>query len=147
MQFKIIPFKDLTNNELYDLLQVRVDVFVVEQDCPYPELDNKDKLCMHYIGIIENKVMATARIVPKGVSYEELSIGRVAIHKDYRGMDFGKQMMQDIILYMENKWPGEAIRISAQSHLEQFYNEFGFLPTGKCYLEDGIPHMEMLLEK
>jgi len=147
MEFKILPFNDLSNNELYDLLKLRTDVFVVEQNCPYPELDQKDKLAYHYIGLINNEIVATSRILPQHISYPELSIGRVATQINHRGKDLGKRMMHHILDFMDSEWNGVNIKISAQSHLEKFYSEFGFEATGKKYLEDGIPHIEMLLMK
>ena len=147
MQYQIKHYNNLNTNELYDLLRVRIDVFVLEQDCPYSELDGRDKLGFHYIGIIDGIIMATSRILPKSISYDEISIGRVAVHKDYRGAAYGQIMMKNILEFIDQEWPKEPVRISAQSYLDKFYESFGFEPTGKSYLEDGIPHIEMLRVK
>ena len=147
MKSKIKKFKDLTVNELYDILKLRTDVFVVEQDCPYPELDGKDKLADHFLGIIDDGIVATARILPENISYPELSIGRVVVDHNYRNGSIGRDMMVFILEFMDKEWPAKNIKISAQSHLRKFYERLGFKPTGKKYLEDGIPHIEMILIK
>lgn len=144
MDFIFKTFSELSVHQLYQLIKLRVDVFVVEQDCPYPELDNKDLEAVHVFRIDGDEAMATARILPAGVSYKEWSIGRVATHEKWRGKGVGKQLMSSVMDYMADKHPNESIRISAQSHLEKFYADFGFTATGKAYLEDGIPHIEML---
>lgn len=144
MTYKIIEFDELSNLELYDILKLRTNVFVVEQNCPYPELDDKDQAAFHYLGSVNEEIIATSRILRKGISYKELSIGRVVVDERFRSDKIGYKMMKEILDFMNSKWPGESIRISAQSHLEKFYLQFGFVGTGKRYLEDGIPHIEML---
>ncbi len=144
MESEIKNFSNLSLNELYDVLQLRTNIFVVEQDCPYPELDGKDKLAFHYLGIKDEKIIATARILPPGISYPEASIGRVAVEQTYRKASLGEKMMLEVLVFIQEKWPGNSIRISAQAHLEKFYANIGFEYTGKSYLEDGIPHIEMI---
>ena len=144
MKFKFKSFKELTNKELYNLLKLRTDVFVVEQNCPYPELDNKDLKSIHVFINNDAETIAVARILPPGVSYAEWSFGRIATQISTRGTGLGKDLMKSMMNYMEQNHPDENIRISAQSHLEVFYNAYGFQNTGKAYLEDGIPHIEML---
>ncbi len=145
--FEFKSFDELKNTELYQLLKLRTDVFVVEQNCPYPELDNKDLQAIHVFRFIDNDIVAVGRILPPGTSYDEWSLGRIATHANQRGKGLGRDLMNSIMQYMSIKHPDASIRISAQSHLEKFYSEFDFSPTGKSYLEDGIPHIEMLFKK
>jgi len=144
--FTFISFLDLELIDLYEILKLRTNVFVVEQNCPYPELDDKDKKAIHVYSKDGEEMLAVARILPAGVSYKEWSFGRIATHETTRGTGLGKKLMDSLMNYMHDKHPQEPIRISAQSHLEKFYGNFGFIHTGKSYLEDGIPHIEMLFE-
>jgi len=147
INWKIKPFKELTTDEFHDILALRIKVFVVEQNCPYQELDGKDKKGVHIFGIDKNKeVVATARILPKNISYSELSIGRVVTDVSVRQKKVGIELMENCMTYIKNKFPNEAVRISAQTHLDKFYQKFGFVSTGKKYLEDNIPHTEMLYQ-
>jgi ElaA protein len=146
MKTSIKHFSELSAKEFHDMLQLRIDVFVVEQNCPYPELDGKDINAYHFIGKNEDgETVATCRILPKGVSYPELSIGRFASAKKVRQEGFGLKMMEEVLDFIEINFGNEAIRISAQKYLVNFYSKFGFVSTGKEYLEDDIPHVEMLL--
>ena len=143
--FYVKRFDELTVDELHDLLALRIDVFVVEQNCPYPELDGKDKKAYHVIGTnAEGKVIATARILPSGISYDEVSIGRVASDFSFRGKGLGHQLMTCSMEYIKSRLGDGPVRISAQEHLEDFYGKHHFVSTGKKYLEDGIPHIEMI---
>jgi ElaA protein len=144
MQFFYKKFEELKNQELYQVLKLRTDVFVVEQNCPYPELDNKDFEAIHVLGLAGSDLVAVARILPPGVSYPEWSFGRIATSYQVRGKGVGRALIRHMMDYMDNNHVGANIRISAQSHLEQFYAAYGFRATGKNYLEDGIPHLEML---
>lgn len=137
-------FNELSTDLWHDLLQLRINVFVVEQNCPYPELDGKDKLATHLTGSLNGQCIAAARILPPGVSYAEASIGRVATHIDFRGKGLGKITMELCLETILEQYGPVPIRISAQTYLTHFYRAFGFEPTGKEYLEDGIPHLEML---
>lgn len=128
----------------HNLLALRIHVFVVEQNCPYPEIDGKDPHCFHVFGEIDGEVVAVARIVPPGLSYAEVAIGRVATAQNYRGKGLGVELMNQSLNHIKNIYGSVPVRISAQSYLEQFYLNLGFKPTGKSYLEDGIPHLEML---
>ena len=145
-KFKFKAFHELENGELYQILKLRTDVFVVEQNCPYPELDNKDLEAIHVFCLENDEAIAVARLLPPGISYDEWSLGRIATHIKSRGSGLGKSLMTHLMTYMSVNHPEAAIRISAQSHLERFYNDFGFHATGKAYLEDGIPHIEMLFK-
>jgi ElaA protein len=148
MDWLVVDYKGLTMEEFYEALALRVEVFVVEQDCVYQELDGKDKKAFHLLGKdTDGTIQAVARILPPDVSYAEPSIGRVAVRKRSRGKKTGHEMMSLCINFMKDKWPGQDIRISAQTYLQKYYETHGFVDTGKAYLEDGIPHLEMLLKQ
>lgn len=130
----------------HDALQLRIDVFVVEQNCPYPELDGKDPECIHVVGRFKEKVVAVARIVPPGLSYEEVSVGRVAVSPDQRGKNAGRELMKYTLGLISKIYGDSSVRISAQCYLQAFYESLNFQASGEPYLEDGIPHIEMLLK-
>lgn len=139
------PFAQLSLQEMYDFIVLRQEVFVVEQDCPYLDCDGKDQDSHHLMGYDEDKdLIAYTRLVKPGVSYEEVSIGRVITAQKARKKGAGIALMDESIKAINNIYGKTPIRISAQCYLEKFYRSFGFIPTGKEYLEDGIPHMEML---
>tara|TARA_B100000768_G_scaffold68439_1_gene65852 strand:- start:3946 stop:4881 length:936 start_codon:yes stop_codon:yes gene_type:complete len=134
---------------MFAALRLRSDVFVVEQDCVYPDLDNKDALSIHLVAMSDDatpgqSAHATARLVAPGVSYSEPSIGRVAIDVSSRGSGLGMELMERAIRVCQRHWPNQPIRISAQQYLIRFYNDLGFVCEGEGYLEDGIPHIEMV---
>ena len=134
----------LTPLELHDLLKVRVDVFVVEQECAYPEIDGKDTVCVHVLGKNDNgTTLATARIAPAGVIYSEVSIGRVAVDKSLRGTGIGKAVMEYAMKYCETTLNASTIKIAAQLYLKKFYSDFGFTQISDIYLWDGIEHIDM----
>ncbi|MEM6722748.1 MAG: GNAT family N-acetyltransferase [Bacteroidota bacterium] len=139
------PFVQLSLDELYQLLAIRQEVFVVEQDCPYLDADGKDQMAWHLMGwSADQKMEACARLLPLGVSYPKASsIGRILTTERARGIGAGKAMMLEAMLWMEKLYGRVPITISAQTYLLQFYGQFGFQSTGKEYLEDGIPHTEM----
>lgn len=138
-------FDELTTQELYKIIQLRNEVFVVEQDCVYQDADGKDFVCGHLWATINDEVAAYSRIVPKGFSYEnEPSIGRVISNSKFRGMGLGIQLINNSIQVIENKYQTSTIRISAQLYLKKFYESFGFEQVSEEYLEDDIPHIEML---
>jgi len=138
-------FKDLTVNEYFELLHLRVAVFVVEQYCPYQEVDEKDRQSFHLYGRAENgEIVAVTRVLPKGVSFPEISIGRVALKKEYRGQGIADTLMIETFNFIETELGKQPIRISAQKYLLNYYNKHGFIQVGDGYLEDDIPHMEML---
>ncbi|WP_417763276.1 GNAT family N-acetyltransferase [Shewanella sp.] len=146
MLWQTLSFAELSTAQLYELLQLRVDVFVVEQSCPYPELDGKDCLpaTLHLLGTdSQGKLQAYARLVPPGVSYPELSIGRVVVAANARGQGHAQQLMQQAIAECARVWPQQAITIGAQQYLLAFYQSFGFKCVSTGYLEDGIPHIDM----
>ncbi|HEM6145777.1 TPA: GNAT family N-acetyltransferase [Streptococcus suis] len=147
MQWEIKAFDQLSLQELYGILTLRVDVFVVEQACPYPEVDGKDPNCLHLLGTDEGELVAYLRILPAGLSYDEVSIGRVVIKSSHRGKGLGRPMMEQAIHFITNEWKERQIKIGAQAHLEKFYSSLGFEPVSEVYLEDGIPHLDMLYTK
>ena len=143
--FSIKEFSDLENQELYELLKLRVDVFVVEQDCPYPELDRKDYHAQHLMMWLGEELIGYIRILPNGISYpKDPSIGRVVIKNSFRGFGYGRPLMLEGMKYIKEVWEEETIRISAQKHLSNFYQGLGFKQVSEEYLEDDIPHVEML---
>ena len=142
------PYHDLTTAELYNILALRAEVFVVEQNCPYQDVDGKDVDSIHLLGFIDNELMAYARILKQGISYKEYaSIGRIVISPKKRGNNYGHELVSYSINQCKESFVGQPIKISAQSHLEKFYSALGFLSTGEAYLEDGIPHIAMIYNK
>lgn len=137
-------FDELTKQELYDLLQLRSAVFVVEQDCVYQDLDGKDTKALHVLGIKNNKIVAYTRVFGPGVYFEQASIGRVIVAKNERRHDYGNQIMKASIKAIEDRFKETTIKISAQCYLDKFYTNLGFKAIGETYLEDGIPHITMI---
>lgn len=137
-------FDHLDTRTLYDLLALRTAVFVVEQNCPYQELDGKDQHAWHLIGHQTGRLVATARILPPGASYDSPSIGRVVTDPSTRGQGLGVKLMEEAVSRCLGLFPGSAIEIGAQAHLVDFYGRFGFKPNSDTYLEDGIPHLDMI---
>lgn len=148
MDWQLRTFEALSNHELYQLLKLRVDVFVVEQTCPYPELDDKDLITgvYHLLGYEQDQLVACARLLPAGISYPSVSIGRVATHEKARGNGLGHQLLEQAIYQCQRLWPNSVIEIGAQEHLSAFYGRYGFVATSEMYLEDGIPHIDMKRE-
>lgn len=144
IQVQVKAFDELTNKELYGLLRLRSDVFVVEQDCVYPDLDGKDQKALHLIGRKDGDIVAYARIFKAGDYADEASIGRVVVQKGQRKFGYGKEIMKDAIHAIEKHFDDGVIRVSAQMYLERFYHELGFNQVGDGYLEDGIPHIGMV---
>ncbi|MBK8956435.1 MAG: GNAT family N-acetyltransferase [Saprospiraceae bacterium] len=145
IQLRIKHYKELTLEELYSWLQLRLEVFVVEQNCPYQDLDEKDIHCYHALAYEGDQLVAGSRIVPPGISYPVYSsIGRVVSRKDHRGTGAGKLIMKQSLASCESLYPNTPIKISAQSYLLAFYESFGFEKTGDEYLEDDIPHHAMI---
>ena len=142
--WKIKTFSELTTAELYEIIKARVNVFVVEQDCPYPDLDDNDQKAIHLWAEKNGEVLAYCRIFDKGIKYPETSIGRVVTTENGRGTGLGKQLIKYALEIIENRLGTSEVRISAQDYLLKFYSDFGFQDTGKKYLEDNIPHTEML---
>ncbi|WP_070962717.1 GNAT family N-acetyltransferase [Vibrio sonorensis] len=149
LKWQLKTFEQLTNYQLYALLKLRVDVFVVEQTCPYPELDNKDtsQHALHLLGYQDEQLVACARIVAPGMSYSNASIGRIATAQNARGHGLGHKLVNKAIDACLNRWPEHDIEIGAQEHLNGFYAKHGFKQTSEMYLEDDIPHIDMKLSR
>jgi ElaA protein len=137
-------FHELTVDELYALLRLRSEVFVVEQNCVFLDMDNKDQKCDHLLGWIGDDLAASVRIVPAGISYPEPSIGRVVTSPEYRGTGSGRKLMEEAIRLTIQMHGNQPIRIGAQLYLKKFYASLGFIADGAIYLEDGIEHIEMV---
>lgn len=151
LKWEEIVWKDLSRDALYGILALRAEVFVVEQDCAFQDLDGNDAQSIHVVAWSSRdyansifQALAYTRIVPPAVSYAEPSIGRVVTAPSLRGQGVGVELMERSVAACHRLYPGQEIRISAQAYLEKFYAGLGFAPTGKYYLEDGIPHLEML---
>lgn len=143
--WSILHFNDLSSNQLFDMYELRTAVFVVEQDCPYQEVDYKDKVAYHVLGYTKNNdLIAVGRILPAGISYTEVSLGRVAIDMKHRGSGLAHQLNSEMISFINTRLNTDSIRISAQSHLINFYEKHLFKVVSEEYLEDNIPHVEML---
>jgi ElaA protein len=140
----IKAFKNLHVDELYELLRLRSEVFVVEQNCVFLDADNKDQHCHHVLLYAEDELAAYSRIVPAGISYPELSIGRVITAPKFRGTGLGKVVMELAINACRELFSEGDIRIGAQTYALPFYQSLGFVPDGEVYDEDGIEHIEML---
>lgn len=146
MEVVIKTFNQLTTEELYQILRLRSEVFVVEQDCVYQDVDNKDQKALHIIGTKNGEIVAYTRIFKPGDYFNNVSIGRVVVSQDQRKYGLGKRIMQASLAAIDQRFPNQPIEISAQSYLLKFYTELGFKVTGEEYLEDGIPHRRMLKE-
>jgi ElaA protein len=144
MTWTLKSFDELTAKELYNILQLRNEVFIVEQNCPYQDLDNKDLYAFHLMGMMENKLLAYSRLLAPGISYSESSIGRVVSSPAERKTGMGKKLMKESIVQIKNLFQTDIIRIGAQLYLKNFYESFGFIQEGDIYLEDNIPHIIML---
>ncbi len=145
--FSLKTFEELSVADLYAILQLRAAVFVVEQNCVYQDLDGADQDSMHVMGMQDQTLVCYARLVPPGIKYETPAIGRVVLRQSSRQGGIGKLLMQQAINYCLQQWPKLDITISAQQYLERFYSELGFHVVSEPYIEDGIPHIEMLLAK
>lgn len=139
-------FDDLTADEVYTILCVRQQVFVLEQECLYLDADGKDRQSFHLMGFDGEELVAYARILDAGVSYAEVSMGRILTTDKVRGKGAGIELMEVGLARIEEQYGKVPVRISAQTYLLDFYEKFGFKSTGKEYLEDEIPHTEMLRE-
>lgn len=147
MNWEMKKFNELSGEEIYEILKLRSEVFVIEQQCIYEECDGKDNKSYHLFAKENGQIIAYLRILEKGVSYNEISIGRVLTDKKYRGKGLAKQMMLRAIEFIENNLNEKVIRISAQEYLINFYSSLGFVRVSEVYLEDNIPHIEMLYKK
>ena len=141
----IKPFKELTLHELYSFLKLRVEIFVVEQNCPYPELDGADEKAIHLYIKEDDGVIAYLRIIPSKTGTAR--IGRVVTKIEHRGKGLSSQLMKRAMEYIREHYPEDTMILSAQEHLQDYYGSFGFKPVSEVYLEDGIPHVDMEYKK
>jgi len=144
LKWKIKPFEALNVNELYDLLKLRSEIFVVEQNCVYLDLDGKDKKALHLIGEYEGKIVAYSRLFDAGISFDNASIGRVIGDANYRDRKWGHDLMREAIAGIKSNFDKDKITIAAQLYLKKFYESHGFLQSSEMYLEDDIEHIDMI---
>jgi len=143
MQIIVKPFDQLSLEELYQLLQLRSEVFIVEQDCAYQDVDGKDNVALHLMGYEGKILVAYARIFPPGSYFDKASVGRVVVKDTHRGKALGIQLMQAAMDTIKKEYNTSEISLSAQTYLKKFYIDIGFQAVGEEYLEDGIPHILM----
>jgi ElaA protein len=146
IQWQIKPFEALSVHELYDLLKLRSEIFVVEQNCVYLDLDGKDKYALHLFGTFDGNIVAYARLFKPGISFENASIGRVVVSAAHRDKKWGHELMREAIAAIAKHYKEDKITIGAQLYLKKFYESHGFMQTSDMYLEDDIPHIEMIKE-
>ena len=147
MKWILKTFNELSLKEFHDIIQLRLDIFVVEQDCPYLDLDGKDFKAYHFFGQLDDgseKIVAYTRIFAPGDYFKEASIGRVVVHADYRKDGLGFQLMKKSMEQIKTLFKVDIIKIGAQLYLKKFYESLGFQQIGEGYLEDGIPHIYMI---
>ena len=144
MELKIKKFNELTTNELYEIIKARIDIFVVEQNCPYSELDGKDKECYHVFYEEDGKVLAYCRVAPRSVVFESVAIGRVITVARKTGL--GKLLIKEAVDVAVQKFGADKIEIGAQIQAQGFYEKCGFKVTDNEYIEDGIPHVMMYMQ-
>lgn len=146
MNFRVKKFNELTTSELYEILQLRSEVFVVEQDCVYQDIDFKDQKALHVIGTKEDKIIAYTRLFNSGEYFDTPSIGRVVVKDTERKFGYGHNLIKASIQAIFDNYSENKITISAQTYLQKFYESHGFKQVDEGYLEDGIPHIKMVKE-
>ncbi len=142
--WQCVRFGELSPQDVHDLFQLRAAVFVVEQKCPFQDVDGADPACWHLLGRRAGELVAYCRLVPPGVKYAEPSIGRVVTSEAARRTGSGRELMREAMVRADELWPGKPIRIGAQRYLERFYGDYGFVKASEPYDEDGIMHIEMV---
>ncbi len=146
MKFEFKPFNELISTELYDILRLRSEIFVVEQNCVYNDLDGLDKEAIHLFLRKNGEIIAYSRLLKPGTRFPDCSIGRVVVKQSERGKSIGIEMMGAAKKYIVNEWGATKIKVSAQQYLQRFYENLGFEIATEMYLEDGIPHFGMLFQ-
>ncbi|MGB5243255.1 MAG: GNAT family N-acetyltransferase [Lutimonas sp.] len=149
MEWILRKFDELSVNEFHEILKLRINIFVVEQNCPYPELDDKDKQALHFFAVAQAnplKIVAYTRLFAPGDYYSYAAIGRVVVDKDFRGKNLGNELIDRSIKNIETEFATNKIKIGAQTYLRNFYEFHGFQQVGEGYIEDGIPHIYMIKE-
>lgn len=144
MEWKLKSYEELSKEELYRIIKLRIDVFIVEQNCPYQELDDMDEKAHHLFLDQEGEISAYCRLFSSGVVGKEASIGRVIVRKQDRGKGWAKTLLEKALGFLESEWGETAVKISAQDYPRSFYGLFGFKEVSEVYLEDGIPHVDMV---
>lgn len=144
MEIEVKNYDELSKKELYDLLQLRSEVFVVEQDCVYTDIDGKDERALHVLGWEDEKLVAYARCFKPGDYFDQAAIGRILVRENYRKMGYGHLITKAAIKAIKTKYKADKIKISAQTYLVIFYESHGFKTKGDRYMEDGIPHIAMI---
>lgn len=143
MRIIIKQFHELNAEELYEILKLRSDVFVVEQKCIYPDCDGRDRFAHHLYVEKNGKIAGYLRILNKGQTFDTVAIGRVAVHEDYRGIGLARHMMNKALMFIKEYLHENAVKLAAQQYLVEFYKSLGFYCISEGYLEDGIPHIDM----
>lgn len=146
MHIDVKSFEELTKKELYDLLALRAEVFVVEQNCAYQDVDGKDPEALHILGSKDEHLVAYARVFKPGVYFKEASIGRIVVKNSHRTLGYGQQIVLASEEAIKNCFHTNNIKLSAQTYLKKFYSDMGYMSVGEEYLEDGIPHLAMVKE-
>jgi ElaA protein len=147
MEIIIKPFNKLDLKELYHSLQLRAEIFVVEQNCVYNDIDGNDEIAYHLLAVDNGHLIGYVRMLPGGTRFKHTSIGRLVVHKDYRFKGLARQLMQEAAQWIHENWNSQLIQISAQKYLKAFYKSLGYEIVSDEYLEDGIPHLKMELKK
>lgn len=144
IEWQCLKFQALSAEQLFAVLKARQEVFIIEQNCIYPDIDEGDRLGLHVLGCCDGELQLYTRILPAGFRFDEISIGRVLTRDKVRGQGLGHHLLQQTLLEVEREYGSAPIRISAQAHLQAYYEAYGFVVGSKPYDEDGIPHLEML---
>lgn len=147
MEWLYQRFEEISGRELYEMLKIRVNVFIVEQDCPYPEIDGNDFEAIHITCRDEQGIAAYSRLLPSGVKYETPSIGRVIVREDQRGTGLGHILMERAVREVFKQWETNEVFLQAQTHLEGFYKQHRFKAISEPYDDDGIPHIDMIYQE
>jgi len=144
MDIKIKSYEELTKAELYEILRERTAVFVVEQNCPYQEVDNKDQVALHVMGMENGQLVAYCRIFNAGDYAQEACMGRVLVKGSHRNKGLGQEIIKASLQVVKTRFKTDTVMVSAQRYLKKFYEDIGFHAVGEAYLEDGIPHIKMI---
>ncbi|MUV38460.1 UPF0039 protein [Lentibacillus sp. JNUCC-1] len=147
MEWHLKTFEELTTSELYKIMKARTDVFVVEQTCPYPELDDYDQPALHLYSEENGRIAVYVRLLPSNSRYAEASIGRVLVTQPFRGKGYARSIMNKAITYITSEWQEQTIKLQAQKYLQGFYESLGFEQISDVYIEDDIPHIDMIWQQ
>ena len=145
MKLEIKPWKKLSREQITDIFSLRSEVFIVEQECPYQDVDGKDETADHVMLRVDNELVGYTRVFPENTYFKEASFGRAVVKKTHRGEGYGHLLVDKSLEYLKSK-KQSSIKISAQSYLKDFYSSHGFMAKGEEYMEDGIPHTAMYLD-